>query len=117
MKDKINRFGICPNCGTNWKGEDVYEHLSSLGCNSHKTEKDLKELAANFGWTEHNKTNFSNTISHEIEGKTLLECPKLSCKHVFDRYTGEEYRNMFEAQRGFIVAKNIKLELEECDLF
>jgi len=120
MEDKINRFGVCPNCGTNWKGDDIFESISLLGCNSHKTEKELKDIAANFGWTEHNKTSFSNTISHEINGKTLLECPKLSCGHVFDRYTGEEYRNMFDARRGFIIAKNIpakeEVEIEMEDL-
>lgn len=120
MEDKIDRFGICPNCGTNWKGEDILDSISKISCNSHKTEKELRDLAANFGYTEHNKTLFSNTISHEIGGKILLECPKLSCGHVFNRYTGEEYKSMFDAHRGFVVAKNLVPMIEdenENDLF
>lgn len=118
MEDKINRFGLCPNCGTNWNGPDILESISMLSCNSHKNEAQLKAMAANYGWTEHNKTNFSNTISHEIDGKTLLECPKITCSHVFDRYEGIEYRNMFDAQRGieiFRVSDSDSIEeLPEC---
>lgn len=112
MIDAIDRFGICPNCGTNWKGQDILEFLSEIACNSHKTQKELIAMAGNYGWTEHNKTSFSNTISHEMDGKTLLECPKISCGHVFNRFTGEEYRSMFDAQRGIIVAKTIDVEIE-----
>jgi hypothetical protein len=105
MEDKVNRFGLCPNCATNWNGPDILESISMLACNNKKTEKELKAIAANYGWSEHNRTNFSNTISHEVDGKILLECPKMSCGHIFDRYTGEEYRNMFDAHRGIVVAK------------
>lgn len=107
---EINRFGLCPNCSTNWKGEDVLASISKLSCNSHKTEKELREMAANYGWTEDNKISFSNTISHEVNGRTLLECPKSTCGHIFNRYTGEEYRNMFEAQRGILFARNMPID-------
>ena len=115
MEDAINRFGVCPNCGTNWNGIDILESLSNLSCNTHKTPKELLEMAASYGYTQDNKANFSNTISHEINGKTLLECPKMSCGHVFNRYTGEEYKSMFDAHRGFVVAKNLVTTIEDED--
>lgn len=105
-EDKIDRFGLCPNCQTSWKGKDVLEALSKLDCNKGKSDRELTKLAASYGWTEDNKICFSNTISHEIDGKTLLECPKITCGHVFDRYTGEEYRSMFDAKRGILVHYN-----------
>lgn len=104
---EINRFGICPNCSTNWRGGDIFTSLASLSCNSHRPESELIKMAANYGWTVDNRVHFSNTISHEVDGKTLLECPKITCGHIFNRYTGEEYRNMFDAQRGIVIIKNI----------
>lgn len=101
MEDKIDRQGICPNCKTSWAGTDVYESLARLACNSGKSHNELIRMAASYGWQEHNKINFSNLISHEMnDDRNLLECPNIVCQHVFDRYTGEEYKNMYEARKG-----------------
>lgn len=103
MRDKINRWGICPNCQTSWKGNDVLEHLASLSCNAGKSHNEVKKLAANYGYTEDNKLNFSNLKSVETENnRNLLQCPKISCGHVFDRYTGLEYKSMYDAQKNII---------------
>lgn len=106
MEDKIDRFGECPNCKTSWKGQDILQHLSKLSCNIGKSYTELVKLASNYGWTPDNKACFSTLISHELEdGRNLLECPKISCQHVFDRYTGEEYMSMHDAIRNKPVYK------------
>lgn len=103
--EKINRFGSCPNCKTNWKGDDILVALSKLACNSGKSQSDLIKLANSYGWSENNKTHFSNTTSFEIGDRHLLECPNITCKHVFDRYTGDKFRNMFDARRNAPIIK------------
>ena len=114
MQEAINRYGECPNCKTSWKGLDVLEALSSYSFNMGKSHNELVRQAANYGWTPDNKICFSNLISHETtDGRNLLECPKISCQHVFDRYTGEEYASLKNAYRGIPIVNITKTVIDK----
>jgi hypothetical protein len=104
--ENIDRFGKCPNCGTNWNGGDVYEKLSNMSCHSTKKPAELKTLAGYYGWTEDNKTDFSNLITHELQGRHLLECPKITCGHIFDRETGQEFISIDRALKNISITRD-----------
>lgn len=112
---KLDRQGKCPNCGTQWKGEDVLEALSRMACNSGKSLTELKNLAANYGWTEVNKNRFSLAIVRELEdGRVLLQCPAMRCNHVFEEETGTEYSSIRLA-RAKVTVVGTKGELEDTE--
>lgn len=113
MEDRIDRFGICPNCKTSWDSGDIVEILSKLDCNSGKSEAEIKSLAANYGWFEHNKVHFSTLISHEIDGRNLLECPNIVCGHIFDRFTGQEYKSLLDVKENSPIIKPLDLRPTE----
>jgi len=96
----INRLGKCPNCGRNWDDGDVLENLNKMSAFVHTTPPMMKKVAASLGYSDENKNRFSAVNVYQIGDKTLYECPKLTCKHVFVADTGEEYYSLFEYEQG-----------------
>lgn len=102
MKEvKIDRYGLCPNCKSDWNGRDVYEDLNRLSVFSHKSPQEMTTLASNYGWSDFSKTKFSKVIIIELEdGKILYKCPEIRCGHIFDVETGFEYEDIVSAKEG-----------------
>ena len=97
---KIDKLGECPNCGKSWDDGDILENLNRMSVFTHTYPPTMKKVAAAMGYSEDNKTHFSSVIVHQFDGKTLYECPRISCKHVFNIETGEEYTSLFEFKQG-----------------
>lgn len=102
MKEvKIDRYGLCPNCKSDWNGRDVYEDLNRLSVFSHKSPQEMTTLASNYGWSDFSKTKFSKVIIIELEdGRILYKCPEIRCGHIFDVETGFEYEDIVSAKEG-----------------
>lgn len=99
--DKIDKYGLCPNCKCNWNGRDIHEELNSLSVFTHKTAAELKAIAGNYGHTEFNKPKFSKVIVVEPGGdKMFYKCPNIRCGHIFDPELGLEYESIQDANRG-----------------
>jgi tetrahydromethanopterin S-methyltransferase subunit A len=98
MEEEINRHGHCPSCKVNWNAGDVLESLASISAFKHKTKRELNNIAANYGYSESNNVNFSKVIIHELSVDLIFyECPNIRCRHVFNKFTGEEFKSFYEA--------------------
>lgn len=113
-QDKIDKFGLCPNCKTDWRSKDIHEELNSLSIFTHKTPKEMLGLANNYGWTEHNRGIFSKVIVRQLEdGRTFYICPNIRCGRVYDAETGIDYDSVEEASR---IRPNVSDKVEMIDL-
>ncbi len=94
----MDKYGLCPNCSTNWNMGDIRQNLGNLSIFKHKSEYEVTKVAALYGWTEFNKGNFSSVIATTLEdSRTILLCPEVRCGHYFDSATGNEYDNLIDA--------------------
>lgn len=111
----VNRFGCCPNCKTDWNGGDVRNHLATMDVNQYRSSKEIDALAAQFGWTASNPTNFSKakiievTIPTQVKKEAYYECPE--CHYVYEADTGKEFRNLSEVREA--IAEEIVDEIDE----
>lgn len=110
----INKYGLCPNCKTNWNGGDIRQTIGKLNLFYHKSDKELDEVAAKYGWTEFNKSNFTRVVTTTLEdGRILFTCPKITCSHIFDSVSEKEYDCMTNVlNNNFIVRKEEILKEE-----
>lgn len=79
---KINKFvgstDKCPECGLDFKGEDIYECFLKQG----KSEQEAFEIASMYyGYTFENKKCFRKeigieTITGSYDGCTFYQCPE-----------------------------------------
>lgn len=95
----IDRLGKCPNCGRKWDDGDVLHNLNKMSVFMHTTSGAMNKIAASLGYTPEKPNSFSAVIVHQLGDIILYECPKVSCKHVFNAKTGEEYSSLFEFKR------------------
>lgn len=115
---KIDKYGVCPNCGVNWEGSEVHEEINSLNVFSHKSTNEVKTIAGEFGWSEDNKVKFSRVIVIQAEEKTFYQCPEIRCAVVYDTETGISYASIEEATRPKVSVYSINLDVtdDEYDL-
>jgi hypothetical protein len=104
-QQNIDKLGECPNCKEHWDGGDIFHGLQKMSIHIHKSEKEVKELARTYGWSEDNPIHFSRTNTIEASLPLVkfifLECPK--CLHVFDSLTGKEFSSIQEAKRKILI--------------
>lgn len=92
----IDKQGVCPNCETNWSGEDIYQTMRNLNVFQNISDFELKKMAGYYGWTEEKPTKFSKAVVYTIQDTPYLVCPNMRCGHVFNSKTGEEYESMYD---------------------
>ena len=46
----LDKIGLCPACGYDWDGGDVYEVLRAMPSYADRTDEEVKKMAASFGW-------------------------------------------------------------------
>lgn len=63
----------CWYCGVSLDGGDIYEVLKKE--NPEKSERELLEMAAKYGWTKANGKRFSKAEIYENK----IRCPKCHC--------------------------------------
>ena len=87
--------GNCPKCGFLLDGGDIFETFKKMKTDGDphykdKTDKEIKEVAAMYGWSKENPKRFSKIIGIEIghDEISYWKCP--SCKTTWNRWTGEE---------------------------
>ena len=90
-------WGNCPKCDFNLDGGDIFEHFKEMRANGDsyykdKTDDEIRETAAMYGWSEETPKRFENIIGIEIRGKydgvSYWKCPK--CTTTWNRWTREE---------------------------
>lgn len=99
----IDRLGLCPHCNKSWNGGDVYEVLNSMSLHLHKSQRDIENLANQYGWTKTNPSRFSKARTIEVTIQTMekfffYEC--FNCNHVFEATTGKQYNSYYEAKQA-----------------
>ena len=95
----IDKHGLCPHCGVSWDGKDISDELNKLSVFANKNPRKIQEIAANFGYSEENRTNFSKVIVIEIEEGIFYKCPEMRCGKVYNSETGEEFDSIIEAKQ------------------
>lgn len=93
----FDKYGKCPNCNTDWNIGDINEVLGRLDIFSHKTEYEVRKVAANYGWTEFNKGNFSGLEVINVDDSTIGKCSNMRCGHFFNLETGDEFSRLTDA--------------------
>lgn len=91
----IDKHGSCPNCEYGWDGGDILETVSQLSVFIGKEPHEIKRIAADcYGYTENNKTRFTNLKQIEIpvEDISVWQCPR--CNHVWDKVTNHHYKSL-----------------------
>ena len=100
----IDKLGLCPHCNKDWKGKDAYEAIRSMSVHILTPEKELRALAAQFGWTPENPVKLSKVITIILtDDITLYECPK--CHHVFEKDSEQKYTSLYEAKQTLFAEK------------
>lgn len=92
MRDILN-FKNCPDCGSSWEGEDIYEAFRKHVFYKDKTDAELKQYVYDhYKWSEQNKKSFKRVIGIEIQGQydgvSYFQCP--DCRQTYNRFTGEK---------------------------
>lgn len=87
----INRFGSCPHCEIGWDGGDILQELKKMDVFKGKTDQEMMQMAAQYGYTESNRIHFSKLEGIELPayGRAFWRCPK--CYHVWDRHNNFHY--------------------------
>jgi hypothetical protein len=62
---ELNNHGLCPACGCNWDGGNVYEVLRSHEAYADKSDEQVREISGNYGAPDQ---RFSKLIGIEVRG-------------------------------------------------
>jgi len=65
VETELDKHGLCPTCGCNWDGGNVYESLRNHEAYADKSDEQVREIASNYGSPEQ---RFSKIIGIEIRG-------------------------------------------------
>lgn len=101
---KLDHHGLCPKCGADWDGGDIFEHLKELRAAGDsfygpKTDAELQEIAGHYGWTPETPKRFSKLIGVELpyghpdhyDGVSFWRCPE--CAHEWPVFESENSRS------------------------
>jgi hypothetical protein len=108
----LDKIGLCPACGYDWDGGDVYEVLRAMPSYADKTDDEVKLAAAFYEWYDdiavyrqaspwftdedaakmpsEDRRHFSrrlNVYDQDLDRTVAYACPK--CNAQWDRETGE----------------------------
>jgi hypothetical protein len=93
----LDKYGKCPNCDTDWNMGDIRNVLRKIETFSGKSDYELDKIAALYGWTEFNRSNFTALEVLTTEDNLKLgKCPNMRCGHYFNIDTGEEFSSLRE---------------------
>ena len=94
---KLDHHGLCPKCGADWDGGDIFEHLKELRAARDsfygpKTDAELRVFARCYGWTPETPKRFSKLIGVELpyghpdhyDGVSFWRCPE--CAYQWSRF-------------------------------
>jgi len=113
MENKVLNYKIdgltkegdcCPECNENWDGGDILEHFKNVRSNPEmdahpfykdKSDEELLEVVASYGWFEHTPIRFGKLIGMELgyndperyDGVSYWCCP--GCGVSWNRFNGE----------------------------
>jgi hypothetical protein len=96
----LDKFGKCPTCGCNWNGGDIKEHISKMQVFHSRTEGELMQIAASYGWTPQNPIRFTKLVNvNRGPNKMYWRCP--SCRDTYDQITGEKvsFKKLIQEER------------------
>jgi rubredoxin len=98
---KLDHHGLCPKCGADWDGGDIFERLKELRSAGDsfygpKTDAELQEIAGHYGWTPETTERFSKLIGVELshdhpdhyDGVSFWRCPE--CAHQWPVFEAAE---------------------------
>lgn len=98
-KVQIDKLDNCPKCGTQWKGEDIFQYFLNKSNEpdnyySGKTEEEIVEVASHYGYTKEKPVYWNKLIGVETDdydGVSIWRCPE--CNSEWCRWTNKELKN------------------------
>lgn len=105
MAVDIGNLDNCPDCGAQWKGDDIYQYFlcqkmfpeaEQHEVYKDKTDEEIYRAAQDYGYTHENPVRFRKVIGVEYpyghpkryDGVSLWHCPE--CKGYWSRWTGKK---------------------------
>lgn len=87
---KLDHHGLCPKCGADWNGGDMFDVLRQQAWCADQSDEELREYISKFYAAPH---KFSRLVGIEYghdhpehyDGVSEWQCP--DCKHRWPRFT------------------------------
>ena len=86
---KIDKFGLCPECGFNFKGKNIFNELREQKCTEDMSDEELRQdIKESYPDTDFFSHVININIGERYDPASYVMCPK--CKTKWNSETGEE---------------------------